>query len=134
MPLATCPDANALREFRLGKTLAHDARQIAEHLDRCPSCQSKIETIDDAADTLVHGLRQPISDEFDAEPDLQRALMAVEALGSELPSQTSPTQGSAGIDRDLPGALRDYHLLEKLGEGGMGTVYKIGRASCRERV
>ena len=71
MPLATCPGHDSLRDFRLGKLPAEDARQIAEHLDTCPSCQANIETISDAADTLVHSLRQPPTDEFDAEPDLR---------------------------------------------------------------
>src|ERR1041385_5307696 len=38
------------------------------------------------------------------------------------------------LDPMIGQLIRGYVIRQKLAEGGMGAVYQIGRASCRERV
>lgn len=52
-----CPSRDDLLAYAVGK-LADDASEaIDAHLDTCPNCQSALETLHDAHDSLVAGLR-----------------------------------------------------------------------------
>src|SRR5262249_18530677 len=124
----SCPAADDLLAFNLGKLADEHLQTIAEHLAECSRCQTTLHCLEKQSDRLVAGLRQHAREEaYPDEAAFREALEKVEALAAErLMERASQPTGTeaAGDSWPGPGRLREYQLLEKLGHGSMGTVYK----------
>ncbi len=123
------PNMRQLTDYALGHLNETELDAVATHVETCTDCQETLENLAQPDDTLVHGLRQPApepQESFAGERECEDALAAVRSFGHAVEF----TDDGAGhrtqiVPGDRPlGALRDYQLLAKLGQGGMGTVYK----------
>lgn len=112
---AACPADHELSEFVTGELHPAGSTAIADHLRECPSCSARVRGLEQVAavsDNILGELRKPAPEE-PSDPEFRAAL---ERLVAAPPAGPLPPVVGDVLD--------EYRLVEVLGEGGMGVVYR----------
>src|SRR5581483_3243550 len=104
MAVRGCPTREELFAFGGGKLAGDAADTIAKHLDRCSNCQSIMESLIEAGDSLVQKLREPIeSSPFQNEVEGPQAISAAKLAPALIAAESVTTPIT---DATLAGKLR----------------------------
>ena len=102
----TCPSSDTLIRFADATLADHEAAEVVAHLAVCEVCSRKV-------DELEHRPDQPMLAAF---RELQNVPPVIDA------------------DPPLPRKIAQYEILEKIGQGGMGAVYRAMHPHLKREV
>ena len=131
MDTTICPNPDVLADYVLGRLSESDLTGIVSHVEACPLCQSQLETLDGLSDTVITYLRRAAADTADSDDFLLKDVLS--RLGS-IASQSGGDSDDQVHEAALPLQIGQYRLVEKLGQGAMGAVFKAFHSKLKRTV
>lgn len=129
-----CPNPKWFLRLAAGQVTEEQEQKLSKHLERCKNCQAEIEKLNDLSEFVGETAREESNITLSSDSDrLNKQLQAIkEDSPVDNPKIQSGTVSSGYMDvmpwiesaEDCLGQVDEFKLLEFIGRGGMGVVFK----------
>lgn len=128
MPQNICPSSDSLRNFALGFSGGSEYETLAEHVELCPTCLSRLEILDQSNDPLVDQL-QKLSTASAPEATEEHQFWTNAVLSGKPRAGSTRIAADAGMGlarrlQEGPVYLDRFELRSELGVGSFGYVFQ----------
>lgn len=127
-PSDACPKHVMLLAFAEGTLSSQQSEIVTAHVASCDECDARLEQIEEQSDVLLQALASLPASEDDEETfrEVQAELLAhpESFLGTELLDPTEAFEQQVPFSFTLPIQLGNYELLEQIGAGAHGAVFR----------
>ncbi len=155
MPTPKCPNRKTLEQFLLGKLPSERAKPLEEHLLDCDNCSQVAQAIDATGEITDAIFSEDIDNGNDeiVTKAIERAYMLRSQANTVQTDETLPHESAEeqrATDNTLPqefvdflhppetsdeiGRLGGYRVLELMGVGGMGVVFRAEDSKLRRQI
>lgn len=114
-----CPTDAELLAFSKGELDADVAPRVERCVEQCQDCLATLASFEDATGRFLAGMRGAIVSEVCSVDECARAVQIADAA-----INASETPLALSLGWTVPTHLRDLRLVEQIGVGGMGTIYR----------
>ena len=114
-----CPSREVLSDLALGKLPMDAIETLGQHVESCPACQGVLETFDGLEDSVIADIKGQTGP-LPPDPQLREQIRQAEQISHIVWGE--PSQNAR--EEPPPARLGQYEVQEKIGQGGMGTVYR----------
>jgi tRNA A-37 threonylcarbamoyl transferase component Bud32 len=127
----TCPTRSELNAYVHGEAPDGDSLRIESHVSLCTHCMAEVDHLEEHSDVVVRTLAAfPASSDDEQEfQQLQSELLSrLELLPGPWPTAKDADSGGQpppAPERSLPERLGAYELLDEIGRGATGEVYRV---------
>ena len=122
-----CPSNQILRKWGLGDLTNSDADSVVDHLETCRDCEEYVTSL--SPPQAIIGLKHRQSGGYADEAACRDLINNLVLKPPGKPDATSPEPTTSRIR-----GIRDYEVLEVLGQGGMGVVHRARHKRLNKEV
>ena len=118
-PQDSCFTRDELKDYSIGRIAEPTATRIEKHLGSCEYCEETFVSLDSAEDTLISDIKSSPQEivQGDGDSVLDDFLHRAKNLLVDSPHRMDDDSG-------LKTAIGDYELIDNVGRGGMGQVFR----------